>query len=274
MASTDIQTRITAERERLALEEKREVQLTVDRLAPLEAGDDAAVDKIESDINDCRSLQLRIIERIELLTKRLTEEEQAELSAVLDAKEAAANRAREIGEKLIKGEYAKLAKALASTLAKLEAIDGFIADTRNEISRYGRDIQLNDSNCCRHILPRTWTETVTKRVGLGSREHPYYGRAHLPQNNHGQANPEVSIDGEPGKMTNVYVEITVEEERHDSPVWARPLYETCEVSAVEVLSPALWSDSHGHNVSDGEHARRLADRGRILSELGIVGSKE
>jgi hypothetical protein len=201
-------------------------------------------------------------------------EQAAELNAALDAAEGDAAKAREIGEKILKSDYTKQAKALAATLAKLEAIDTFIADKERLLHRAGREGGLPNSNACRHVLPITTTETVAKRVKITDPRHPYYGQVDVPAMfDEFTPNPTLRLRDDPSKTTTYSVEVQVEEQHTSPPHWAVPLYEVCTVPAVEALAPPLWADTRGHTVPDAEHDRRIADRARILAELGIVPAK-
>src|SRR4051812_338206 len=96
--AAEIQTRIDAEQKRLATEQQRETELIAKRAGPLEAGDDAALNKIEGAIAESRTTQQRIAERVAILQQRMEAEQAAELNAALDAAEGDAAKAREIGE--------------------------------------------------------------------------------------------------------------------------------------------------------------------------------
>ena len=112
--SSTVHERIDAEQKRLEAEALREKQLEADRLPLLESGDDAALDKVEAAINESRTAQLRTQERIELLTKRLSEREQLEQQGKFDELRERADRLREVGEQLIREQYAKAAGELAT----------------------------------------------------------------------------------------------------------------------------------------------------------------
>lgn len=137
--SAAIQLRIESERARLIVAEKDELALMTARAAPLEAGDDAAVDAIEEKINASRTLQLRLQERIEILTGKLSAAQQAEHAARLDAQYDRTQKARAVAEQLIRGAYVKAAQAVLGVVERLAAIEEFIHAQNRELEREGRE---------------------------------------------------------------------------------------------------------------------------------------
>ncbi len=218
----DFEARIAAERNRLLIEQNLEADLDGQRLAPLEAGDDAALDRVEAQINACRDRQYRIKERIELLEKRLAQAKVAEHDASLDALEARANRARELGEKLITVEYRKHATALASVATRLCAIDALIESTNRSLEKERRN-PVGSPNFVRARRPSSTTVVVKKRVHIDDPRHPNYGiRDHVTRAPQGHGTPDfmlVVLDPEHRSPTDqrvpLWAEIDVEEDVND-----------------------------------------------------------
>jgi hypothetical protein len=182
LSSTELDERIRAEGQRLLIEQNLEQGLAQQRLAPLEAGDDAALDRIEQQINECRDRQIRIQERVDLLNRRVEEARQRERDAELDHVVAVANRAREIGERLITEDYAEHAAVLVEVLGKLAAINALI-DAANQRTTGTDRKNVAKPNLIRCHPGREWTEKETVRVGIHDRDHPHYGKAELSTNN-------------------------------------------------------------------------------------------
>lgn len=172
--STELATRIADERQRLLAEQNLESELTSQRLAPLEAGDDEALDRVEQNLNACRDRQLRVQERLELLESRLAEARESEACTYLDRIALRAERARELGQELIQKDYAKQAAALARTLTKLASLDAVIADANTHLRDAGRD-PITNSNFCRSFPGREVVRTVHKTVGISHPAHPGHG---------------------------------------------------------------------------------------------------
>lgn len=126
LSSAEIEARIQNERQRLLAEQKMERELSDQRLAPLEAGDDDALDQVEAQINACRDRQFRIQERIEILETRVETARENEQSATLDKIAEQAERARFVGESLIRSEYKNLALGLREFLIKISLLQEFI----------------------------------------------------------------------------------------------------------------------------------------------------
>jgi hypothetical protein len=264
-ASTEVRARIEAERQRLDAEEARELQLMRDRLPPLEAGDDAALDAVEASINDSRGAQLRIQERIQLLTARLGEAEEREERERLDAVRERADRARQAGEKLLRDTYGPQAKALADTLLKLLAVDRFVRNQNRILDRAGQE-PVASANDMRHVPARVEAVRVMERVGLSQPEHPQHaaweraqakaGKAHIAGGNRSDI---VVLDGK-SVPRNVEVEV-VKQVRHPGER-ADPVYEI--LSRVPALgggeNPLFWLREL---VDDDE---RLA---AVAAELGL-----
>lgn len=254
--SDDLEARIAAERNRLLLEQNLEVELEGQRQAPLEAGDDDALDRVEAQINASRDRQYRIQERIELLDKRLVQTKEAEHEASLDALAARADRAREIGERLITEDYRRQASALASTLARLAAFERFVEQSNEALGRAGRNA-VNPPSLIRCRPPKTWTEAVKKMVPLSDPRHPYHGRAHQIHNR-----PEFSQVTGTNEVIDSFAEVDVVEERREGWVWEQPLHEVIVLPGVGPAEP-----NHALPEFWGRQLSRDIDVSTIAAEL-------
>ena len=259
--SDDIRTRIASERERLKAEEARELQFMQDRLPPLESGDDAALDAVEQSISDSRTAQLRIQERIELLTARLSDAEQRDERDRIAALRARAEKAREIGEREIREVYAVHAAALAWSLRKLRAVDQFIENTNRALEGSGLPGVASPNNA-RGRPSRSETVKRKHRVGIGDPRHPYYGKVtNWPSNTNHDSDWNPTLQVGHGVTTTWYVEIEEEQKIYHPACWQSPLYE-----AIEEL-PSATQDEWPKIYKSDEHD---ASSAAILAELGIT----
>lgn len=246
--SVSLLARIEAERARLIAAEKDELELMAARAAPLETGDDAAVDAIEEKINASRTLQLRTQERIQVLTSRLSEAKQNEQRARVTALRERAERARELGEREIRDVYAKAAATLAGSLKRLRAIDDFIVRANRDLETAGLDT-VESPNGIRCVPARYEVVKERRRVGIGEPSHPYHGRACSPMN-HGinarsnpTCNPQIQADN--GELTHVYVDVEVESKKYIPGDRQAPLYEAIEkIPSATVEQIPLYTFDH------------------------------
>lgn len=231
-----IAARIATERDRLAAEEKRELELTEDRKRLLTAGTDKEVDECERNIDASRSAQLRSQERIELLTAQLEQANAAAQKAELDAIEARDEAARLEGERLIRGEYVQLATKLAAVLKRLLVIDRAIERDNYTLERAGR-AQVSNSNHCRVTPMRNLTFTKKVRVTPIDPRHSLHeqwkaGRVTQNFDNHGSWS---RLGGHP--LSRGEVEEEVDEERSDmiGADYPPPLYDVVVLPAVDPM---------------------------------------
>jgi hypothetical protein len=144
-----IAARIATERERLAFEEKRERELTDDRKRLLTAGSDQDVDECERGIDASRSSQMRSLERLELLTAQLEDENRKARNAELDEIAANAEAARKRGVECITKKYPPLARKLADLLAELKSCEDTITAANAQLHNAGREM-IDAANSSRH----------------------------------------------------------------------------------------------------------------------------
>jgi chaperonin cofactor prefoldin len=169
--SVELEVRIADERRRLLLDQNLQINLEGQRIAPLEAGDDEALDRIEAQINHCCDRQARIQERLEILQRRVDEARAAEHAAELDAIAEHAQQARKIGERLIQDDYPKLARTLANLLQQLSASDAIVADANRALTAAGRP-SIASSNQVRCTSSGHVSRIVEAMVEAGDIRHP------------------------------------------------------------------------------------------------------
>jgi len=174
-STAQIQERIDSERNRLLIEQNLEANLDGQRIAPLEAGDDEALDRIEAQHAQCLERQVRIQERLELLQKRLIQAKDVERVSHLDAIEARATALREDSMKQIRDVYPKQAKALAITLRRLALNEAAQEHCNRELTLGGRPaVETANAVRCRPTQRVKWKKAM--RVGYTQPEHPAFGR--------------------------------------------------------------------------------------------------
>lgn len=238
----EIETRIGAERERLASEERNEVALTESRLAPLEAGDDAELDKVERKIDESRSQQLRIQERIELLERRLESQRIAEHDQSLDELSKRTDQVRIAADKLIVEEYAKHAAALRAVLLRVLAARRFIDQSNRTLERAGRPL-IDSIEEARTIAGFHGEEKFGRATVLATDpRHPRskeYWELHRCLSHGAVTNERGSISDQMRSIRETEVEFALSRE------WIpahRPkqLDETVRLPAVDPMADAFW----------------------------------
>jgi hypothetical protein len=209
LTATEVEARIETERNRLLDEQRIEADLLQQRIAPLEAGDDESLDRIELQINQARDRQLRIQERIELLQKRLEVAKEVEREAYLDHLQRLAEAARERAVKIIFEEYARLAPELADSLRRIEVADTLVERVNKVLSENRRE-PIHASNWARCRPERRYTETVRKCFGPNDPGHPHY--ADISHRSQGPLETAVAYLKTGGQVPAL-AEVDVEEER-------------------------------------------------------------
>jgi hypothetical protein len=172
--AAELRTRIADERRRMLLEQNLQHDLHGQRLAPLEAGDDEALDRVERQIVESEDRAARIQERIEILERRLAEARAREDEQSLDDIAALAERARDLGVKLIRTRYPKLAAALAKVLSEMAANDLLLDGYNRTLVKAGRQ-PISKPNQVRSRRSEKVEITKTVRVGRSDARHPRHG---------------------------------------------------------------------------------------------------
>jgi hypothetical protein len=243
--------RIVEDRKLLAAEEGNERELIELRKSRLADADDAEIDDIELKIGASRSKQLRLIERIEVRSQRLINANAKVRQSLIDDLIARGEAARELGEKILKTDYAKAAKSLGLTLSKLHAISTFIETANRFLQRRGIKRPIASPNAIR-CRPRVITEVqVMRTVDYLDPRHPAHGNVYFAH------------DGRPyvNGMTEraMPVEIEVTERRDTDPYFPSPVEE-------EAFIPGLEPHAHFWSAAD-----RISEKKRLaaLADLGI-----
>jgi len=231
---TEIQTRIGEERHRLLSEQNLYATLEGQRIAPLEAGDDEALDRVEEKIVKCLERQARIEERIELLQKRLDESVESERNADLDAIEARASTLREQGERLIRTEYPKLAGQLGSLLKRLQLIDAAIERENRTLQQAGRD-QVPASNYVR-CTPAKYLDFIeTINVHPSDPRHSMHANAVPSRRTQGREEHAVWVDSRDSSKIIECESIQVQTRERIGGLYPPPLHEIIVLPAVEPI---------------------------------------
>jgi chaperonin cofactor prefoldin len=279
LSSADVQTRIDDERRRLLIEQNLEHDLTGQRIAPLEAGDDAALDRVEAQINQCRDRQFRIQERLEILEKRLAESHEREAGAELDALTDRANRARELGEKLIRTEYEKHATALAGVLGKLAAVDRVIDIANLRLARAGREYVAGPNGVRARAAVRV-EKTRTVRLAPSHTEHPSQHSGDAEWSERGREFRPGNWDNNPGWISKSTgerieaVEITVPDFDHTPGYVPDPLIKVITLPAVQADDAPLWYGARPEvSDIDIEALMRELDTGKPQGKLSKTAGR-
>jgi hypothetical protein len=271
VTSTTLLQRIDDERRRLLVEQNLQENLGRQRVAPLELGDDEALDRLEVQINACCDRQMRIQERIEILTRRVDEAKAKEDAERIETLFEHAHRARELGEESIRGEYSRLATALAGVLRRLAAIDDLIDDVNGELRKAGHEL-VPSPNRIRCRTAQRVVCTKRRRVGVGDRDHPMYGKVDVRSYGHGAA---IYYDKDTGKRVESFgnfdvAQVTDIPAHMPYPLWkevavlpaaqATPSSESGDVNGRP--SPPIWRG--GDHFPPASHA----DVAALRAELG------
>jgi hypothetical protein len=221
--SAKVQAEIDTETRRAAEAAATEASLRAARADALLADDTKELDRIDAQLATSARDASRRAERVQLLQEKLEQAQENEQEREIDGLVARADRARKIGEELIRKDYAKQATALALTLLKLRAVDGFIDDLNFRIDRAGRQV-VASPNSIRHILPRTEVRTIKKRVGIGETAHPHHDawlRTNFRAPHDGPMSGEVTLHN--GQKVPTYMVVEVEDSTYHAPTWAQKL---------------------------------------------------
>jgi hypothetical protein len=247
--------RIADDRKLLAAEEANERELIELRKSRLADADDAEIDDIELKIGASRSKQLRIIERIEVRSQRLIDANAKVRQSLIDDLITRGEAARELGEKVLRTEYAKAAEKASAAITKLAAISRYIERINYFLSRRQPGTHVGSPNAIRCRPVHRYEETVKRTVDWGDPRHPAYGKVHF------------TLNGRPCTQGGVLVEpIEIEEtvtRTIDS--YIPGLIEE------EAVLPGLqqhadyWNTSHLRRVQDEELTEHLAAIGFDLT---------
>jgi hypothetical protein len=220
-----LHVRVSAELEKLKAAEVVEATETAERVRLLTEGTDEEVDACEVRVDAARAIQVRILERVDLLIAQLIEANTKSRQSILDDLRVRAESAREIGERLLKGDYAKAAKSLGTTLSKLHAISAFIETANRFLQRRGIEQPIRSPNAIR-CRPRVVTEVrVMRTVDYLDPRHPAHGNVYFAHD----GRPHVNGTNEQARP--VEIEVT---ERHDTdPYFPDPVEEAAFVPGLE-----------------------------------------
>jgi hypothetical protein len=261
--SDKVQAEIAAEEKRAALATAEEAKLKTARTDALLADDQKEVDRIDAQLATIGRDAERRRERVALLTSQLEKAQERERNEDLDKVAARTDRARELGESLIRKEYAKAAAALADVLHKIHAIDVFISG-QNRILEKGDREQINSPNAIR--TKPAWTEKrmLRQRLGIDNPRHPLHDRwnakAGFYTRDHSGTGPTYTklLDH---TEVEAYAEVEYEVEESHTPDWKYPLYEE-----VKFIANAGTDRTPLFNSESSDHHERLA---KFITELGL-----
>ncbi len=176
---------ISDERRQLLADPNLQINLEGQRLAPLEAADYVALNRVEQHLSECIERQERAQERISLLTRRLqsTRATDSEIADAAIAEQAEALRAE--GIKLIRTEYPKVAKPLIALFERMRLIDSQIGALNRQLHDGDKAVSMPNSI---RTIPEYFTETKIPngRCTIDSPLHPRHGAATYLNRNIGE----------------------------------------------------------------------------------------
>lgn len=272
--SAQIDAEIAREQEQaaaaVAAADSAESAVQAERDAAILSGNQKAVDAIDAKLAERtgelrRSADMRT-KRVALLQAKRDDALAREEREYLDKIQADAERARLIGEDIIRKEYAKAAGAMAIALRKLRAIDWRISRCNDALDKAGRAM-VESPNAIRHDRPRTEQVTTRRRVNISNPNHPNHAEWMAVEAKRGiqiltsteSASETVHLP-QSGEVQK-WVDVDVTNEVSHPPTWAKPLYE--EVKRL----PANDNPHHAIFAAD-EHDANERDA-RLLNEMGL-----
>lgn len=197
--------------------------------------DGKAVDQIETDLTKAKKIFLRERDLLQVLEEDLAEAKTLEQQRSFDTLFKRASTARQIGEALIRNEYAQWAAKGADILAKLTAIDAFIRNS-NTIFAGGTATAPVDSLNRRVAGPNDIRRVPDQLIPATTREVEYQEKAgHF----NGVSTPYV---------TKTRIEDVPEQRIPGN--WVPELYDDCVIVPVMKGSPE-W-DKHGRSKAEAE----------------------
>lgn len=252
-SSVKIAAEIQTETRRADEAEAEQATLVTARERVLLDDDTKELDKIEARSEALDKAVKRHRDRVALLQQRLEQVQDKEHSDALDALTAQASKARDIGQRLIRNDYAKAARAVAATMEKLYAIENLVEDINRTLQANGREA-LPGPNQIRCRPRQVWEETERRTVGLGQPEHPFYGRAtRLHQGDRAVVNGT-------SETVPVFMDIDVPVTRITPAHSPEPLQNTLVLPCPDDTGLDLWNGCHSHPAQPIE---------KILSDLGL-----
>ncbi|MCQ4164702.1 hypothetical protein [Tahibacter harae] len=247
--SAKIQAEIDAESKRAEEAAAADARLREARGDALLADDTKELDRIDAQLVASSRDAGRRAERVKLLEGKLAQAQEREKAQEIDAIVARAEKARKLGEELIRKDYAKQAAALAETLMKLRAIDKFIEEQNYTLANAGREGSVPSPNQIRHILGRTGTRTIRKMVGINEAEHPHNAEWRKTEYRGGpyMGNPPANVTLHNGQSVPRFMEVEVKEDYYHPPTWAAALHKEIQIlpSASNDQIPLYNADARG-----------------------------
>lgn len=150
--------------------------LQASRQTALLAGDSARLDEIELGVEQHRKENGRRAERIALLDAELVRVDQRDHAASMEAIRQRAQKAADLGEEIIRKEYAPNAKKIGAAVEKLAALREVIRDANWILERNGAD-HVPDFDANRHV-PGWQPPPETQLIEIDARDlrHPEHER--------------------------------------------------------------------------------------------------
>lgn len=260
--SAKIQAEIEAESQRAQEAVTTEARLKEARSDALLAADPKELDRIDAQLVISSRDAGRRAERVQLLQQKLEQAKAREDEQKLDAIVARAEKARKLGEDLIRKDYAKQAAALADTLLKLRAIDTCIDDLNRALSQAGRESTVPSPNGIRQTPAREEVRTVRRTVGISDPQHPDHAEyvASSTTEHYSGGHQSTTIMLPSGKSVPRFAEVDYKENVWHAPAFAVPLY--TEIKVV----PSATSDQTPLYHAGNEHGEKLA---KLIKELDL-----
>ncbi len=168
----EVEALIAGIRQQIETADRAIDDLQASRNDALLIGDSARLDEIEISVEQFRKENGRREERIALLDAALVKIDARDQAAYLESLRQRAAKAAQLGEEIIRKEYAPAAKKIGAAIEKLAALRGAIRDANHSLDRHGAD-QVPDFDANRHV-PGWQPPPETKLIEIDARDsrHP------------------------------------------------------------------------------------------------------
>lgn len=253
------------ERSESAIEDLQESRQTA-----LLAGDSARLDEIEIEGEQHRKENSRRAERIALLEAELVAIDQRDHATYIESIRQRAVKAAQLGEEIIRKEYAVSAKKIGAALEKLAVLRSVIADANRALDRAGGE-QVHDFDANRHV-PGWQPPPVTELVTINAQDcrHPRFEEYRGAYQHRTAQGIQALLD----RIGTVEIEET-KTPRWEGPTHAESLEDNVNLPGVVGTDLYFWRGEwwrHGHQgISDSrrEEIRKalLGDEPPALTEL-------
>lgn len=232
------------------------------RQTALLAGDSARLDEIEIAVEHHRKENGRRLERIALLDAELLRVDERDHAARMEVLRQRAQKAADLGEEIIRKEYAPNAKKIGAAIEKLAALRAVISDANSILERNGAD-QVGDFDANRHV-PGWQPPPETRLIEINAMDtrHPEHERYRGGYAGRSKESSDRFLQ----ELGTVEIEET-KTPGYEHAVWAEKLEDTVSLPGVIGSDPYFWrGDWHQHGYVQMTDRRRAELRSTLMGD--------